>query len=72
MGFTQGKSMKEASGSSVEPVFSSAARAQATCVSGGCRSNVRNQRAAVGTALSLGLGKGEAMEGRRTKILCDD
>lgn len=68
--------MKKAPGSSVEPVFSSSAGTQASGVSSCCSSRARNQRAAVGRAkayaLSPGLGKGEAMEGRRTKLLCDD
>jgi len=58
--------MKEAPGSSVEPIFSSCARTQATYISSCCRSSMRNQRAAVGTvkvhASCPELGKGECME----------
>lgn len=67
--------MKEAPGSSGEPVFCSSAGTQASWVSSCCSSCTRNERAAAGRAkayaLSPGLGKGEAMEGRRTKLLCD-
>lgn len=49
MGFIQGEAMKEVSSLSAKPVFSSTVSTQTTRVSSHCKSDVRNQMAAMGT-----------------------